>query len=37
MDIGPRGVFIALTVAYSALAVVSAILFKQGKWKRRKL
>ena len=37
MDIGPRGVFIALTVAYSALAVVSAILFKQGKWKRRRL
>ena len=37
MQLGPRGVFIALTVAYSALAIVSAILFKRGKWKRRKL
>ena len=32
--LGPRGVFWALTIAYSALAVVSAILFKRGKWKR---
>jgi putative MATE family efflux protein len=31
------GVFIALTVAYSTLAVISAILFRQGKWKTRKV
>lgn len=34
---GARGVFIALTVSYSALAVVSALLFRQGKWKSRKV
>jgi len=31
---GARGVFMALTIAYSTLAVVSAILFRRGKWKR---
>ncbi len=31
--LGPRGVFIALTVAFSTLAVVSAVLFKRGRWK----
>lgn len=34
---GPSGVFIALTVSYSLLAVVSLILFRRGAWKRRKL
>jgi putative MATE family efflux protein len=33
--LGPRGVFWALTIAYSALAVVSAVLFRRGKWKQR--
>jgi len=32
--LGPRGVFLALTIAYSTLAVVSAILFRRGKWKK---
>jgi putative MATE family efflux protein len=32
-----RGVFIALTVSYSMLAVVSAVLFKRGTWKSRKV
>ncbi len=31
--LGPRGVFIALTVAYSMLAVVSVALFRRGRWK----
>ncbi len=31
--LGPDGVFWAITVAFSVLAVVSAILFKRGKWK----
>jgi putative MATE family efflux protein len=35
--LGARGVFIALTVAYSTLAVVSAVLFKRGHWKTKKL
>jgi Na+-driven multidrug efflux pump len=34
---GPRGVFIALTIAYSTLAVVSAIVFRRGKWKLKKV
>jgi putative MATE family efflux protein len=34
---GARGVFIALTVAYSTLAVVSAVLFRRGRWKVKKV
>jgi len=34
---GARGVFIALTVSYSMLAVVSALLFRRGAWKSRKV
>jgi putative MATE family efflux protein len=33
--LGARGVFVALTVAYSALAIVSAVLFRQGRWKMK--
>ena len=36
-DFGPRGVFIALTVAYSTLAVVSAVLFRRGGWKTQRV
>jgi Na+-driven multidrug efflux pump len=35
--LGPRGVFIALTLAYSTLAVVSAVLFRRGRWKMKKV
>ena len=35
--LGARGVFIALTVAYSTLAMVSAVLFRRGTWKTRKV
>jgi putative MATE family efflux protein len=31
--LGYRGGFVAITVAYCALALVSAFLFRQGKWK----
>jgi putative MATE family efflux protein len=34
-DLGPFGVFIAMTVAFSSLAVVSALLFRRGRWKLR--
>jgi putative MATE family efflux protein len=34
---GAHGVFIALTVSYSMLAVVSAILFRRGKWKTKRV
>jgi putative MATE family efflux protein len=32
---GPKGVFIAMTVAFSTLAVVSGLVFRQGRWKGR--
>jgi putative MATE family efflux protein len=32
-DMGPQGVFWAITIAFSVLAIVSALLFKRGKWK----
>jgi putative MATE family efflux protein len=35
--LGARGVFIALTVAYSTLAIVSAVLFKRGRWKTKRV
>jgi Na+-driven multidrug efflux pump len=31
---GPRGVFWAVMVAFSSLAVVSAVVFRRGRWKR---
>jgi putative MATE family efflux protein len=31
--LGPFGVFIAMTVAFSTLAVVSAVVFRKGRWK----
>lgn len=35
--LGPRGVFVAMTIAFSTLALVSAAVFRQGKWKTRKV
>ena len=32
---GPQGVFLAATLAFSLLAVVSALLFRRGGWKAR--
>ena len=33
LGMGADGVFVAVSIAYSMLAVVSAILFKRGRWK----
>src|SRR5882672_6928614 len=33
--IGPRGVFLAIMIAFSTLAIVSALVFRQGKWKAK--
>ena len=33
LGFGPNGVFTAIAVAFSTLAVVSGVLFKRGKWK----
>lgn len=32
---GPNGVFLAITIAFSTLAVISAALFRKGRWKAR--
>jgi putative MATE family efflux protein len=36
-DLGPNGVFWAITIAFSMLAVVSALLFRRGKWKLKEV
>ena len=36
-SLGARGVFMALTIAYSTLAIVSAVIFKRGTWKRTRV
>ena len=35
LGVGPFGVFFAITVGYSSFAVVSAVLFRRGRWKLR--
>ncbi|MEO8573771.1 MAG: MATE family efflux transporter [Pyrinomonadaceae bacterium] len=35
--LGPEGVFWAITIAFSLLAIASAVLFKRGKWKLKKV
>jgi MATE family, multidrug efflux pump len=35
LGFGPRGVFVAMTIAFSTLALVSASVFRRGKWKTR--
>jgi putative MATE family efflux protein len=36
-DMGTNGVFWAITIAFSLLAIVSAILFRRGKWKTKEI
>jgi Na+-driven multidrug efflux pump len=33
LGMGPSGVFVAIAVAFSVLAGVSAVLFRRGRWK----
>jgi putative MATE family efflux protein len=33
--LGPRGVFFAMTIAFSTLALISALAFRKGRWKAR--
>jgi putative MATE family efflux protein len=35
LGMGPKGVFIAMTVAFSTLAIVSGIIFRRGAWKAK--
>ena len=37
VGMGPQGAFLAATIAFCLLAVVSAVLFRRGTWKRRKV
>jgi Na+-driven multidrug efflux pump len=32
---GPQGVFLAIMIAFSSLAVVSAIMFRRGHWQTK--
>jgi putative MATE family efflux protein len=34
---GPRGVYAAITIAFSTLALVSVTIFRRGKWKEKKV
>jgi len=36
-NMGPTGVYIAMTVAFSTLAIVSGLIFRRGKWKSQKV
>jgi Na+-driven multidrug efflux pump len=37
LGLGPRGMFAAITIAWSTHAVVSAAIFKRGTWKLKKI
>jgi Na+-driven multidrug efflux pump len=37
LKLGARGVFMAITVAESLIAVVGMLAFRRGKWKTRKV
>jgi Na+-driven multidrug efflux pump len=34
---GPIGVFVAMTVSFSALAVISGVIFRRGRWKLKQV
>lgn len=36
-EMGPSGVFIAMTVAFSTLAIVSGVIFRKGRWKQARV
>ena len=36
-DLGPLGVYIAVPVSFTALTIWSAVLFRRGKWKEKKI
>jgi Na+-driven multidrug efflux pump len=35
--VGPFGIFLAITIAFSGMAVVSAAVFRRGRWKSTKV
>lgn len=37
LRLGPTGVFLAINIAFSAMTVVSALLFRRGSWKTKRV
>jgi putative MATE family efflux protein len=37
LDMGPAGAFLAVTIAFSMMAVVSAAIFRRGRWKLKEV
>lgn len=37
VGLGPRGIFIAITLAYTVQAAVGGLLFRRGQWKKTKI
>lgn len=37
LGLGPTGVYIAMTIAFSTLAIVSGLIFRRGRWKTQKV
>jgi len=33
LGMGPRGIFVAIAIAFSTLAVVAGVIFRRGRWK----
>jgi Na+-driven multidrug efflux pump len=37
LGLGPTGVFAAIAISESTLAVVSMLVFRRGRWKKQKI
>jgi Na+-driven multidrug efflux pump len=37
LGMGPRGIYVAMTIAFSTLAVAGALVFRRGRWKTKRL
>jgi putative MATE family efflux protein len=37
LEIGPKGVFVSIMVAFSTYAVIGILVFRRGRWKERKV
>ena len=37
LGMGPRGIYVAMTIAFSTLAVAGALVFRRGTWKTKRL
>ncbi|MEO6446438.1 MAG: MATE family efflux transporter [Gemmatimonadaceae bacterium] len=37
LGVGPHGVFLSIAIAYTSLAVISAVIFRRGHWKTRRV